>query len=147
MIGRLQAWVNLAFHFWKHVLTRWWLRPFRRGRDLAWFRAQVEPEGYLPLAAADRAAFPDFMRCIHCGLCSIACPAIRESPASAWQETWTFVTGPARSLDRALLSGAAAEPCTRCDACVAACPTGVPIDRLAAMVQGLANAAARVAAN
>ena len=145
MRGRLFAWLNLAFHFWKHVLTRWWLRPFRGGRDLARFRAQVEPEGYLPLAPDDRARFPDFMRCIHCGLCSLACPALRDVPASAWVETWTFVAGPSRSLDRGLLAATAVEPCARCAICVAVCPTGVPIDRLAAMVERLAAAGSRVA--
>jgi succinate dehydrogenase/fumarate reductase-like Fe-S protein len=146
MSRRLFAWLNLAYHFWKHVLTRWWLRPFRRGRDLARFRAQVEPEGYLPLAPADRESFPDFMRCIHCGLCSLACPALHAAPASAWAETWAFVAGPSRSLDRATLAAPAAEPCARCSDCTAVCPTGVPIDRLAAMVTGLAAAARSPAA-
>lgn len=141
MNRRLFAWLNLAFHFWKHVLTRWWLRPFRRGRDLERFRAQVEPEGYLPLAPEERADFPAFMRCIHCGLCALACPALRSAPASAWAETWTFVAGPSRSLDRAPLAAAAAEPCARCAVCTVICPTGVPIDRLAAMVERLAAAA------
>ena len=146
MSGRVFAWLNLAFHFWKHVLTRWWLRPFRRGRELARFRAQVEPEGYLPLAPADRSLFPDFMRCINCGLCSLACPALREAPASAWAETWTFIAGPSRSLDRAPLAAASLEPCARCTDCTAVCPTAVPIDRLAAMVARLASGAARTAA-
>lgn len=146
MTHKLFAWANLAFHFWKHVLTRWWLRPFRRGRDLARFRAQVQPEGYLPLAPEDRALFPEFMRCIHCGLCSLACPALRDAPASAWVETWTFVAGPSRSLDRAVLAAASLEPCARCAACTAVCPTGVPIDRLAALVERLSAGEERPAA-
>jgi succinate dehydrogenase/fumarate reductase-like Fe-S protein len=146
MRRQLYAWLNLAFHFWRHVLTRWWLRPFRRGRELERFRAQVEPEGYLPLAGEHRALFPDFMRCINCGLCSLACPALRAAPASAWAETWTFVAGPSRSLDRGSLAAASLEPCARCPDCAAVCPTGVPIDRLAAMVERLAAAAGKSAA-
>ncbi|NJD10063.1 MAG: hypothetical protein FIB01_06300 [Gemmatimonadetes bacterium] len=141
MKRRLLAWLNLAYHFWKHVLTRWWLRPFRRGRDLRRFRAQVEPEGYLPLPFADRAQFPDFMRCIHCGLCALACPALRAAPVTAWVEAWTFVAGPSRSLDRVALVARAAAPCARCAVCPAICPTGVPIDRLAVMIEGLAAGA------
>jgi succinate dehydrogenase/fumarate reductase-like Fe-S protein len=98
----------------------------------------VLPEGYAPLLPAERAAFPAFTNCIHCGLCSLACPALREAPASAWAETWTFVAGPSRSLDRARLSEI--EPCTACAACAAVCPTGVPIPALAALVTRLARA-------
>lgn len=141
MNRRIVAWLNLAYHFWKHVLTRLWLRPFRRGRDLERFTAAVRPEGYLPVLPAERDAFPAMMRCIHCGLCAIACPAIREAPHSAWDETWTFVAGPSRSIDRAVLAAASTEPCTRCDVCTAVCPTGVPITQLAAMVTRLAESA------
>ena len=142
MTRRLQAWVNLAWHFWKHVLTRLPLRPFRRGRDLERLLGDVRPEGYLPLTAPERDAFPAFMGCIHCGLCSLACPALQEAAADGWAEPWTFVTGPARSLHRAPLAAASAEACARCAACAAVCPTGVPIPQLAALITRLAAEAA-----
>jgi ferredoxin len=137
---RLQAWANLAFQFWKHVLTRLPFRPFRRGRDLARLLDAVRPEGYLPLDAAERDLFPAFMNCIHCGLCTLACPALHEQAGSAWQEPWTFVTGPGRSLHRAPLAAASLEPCARCDVCADVCPTGVPIPHLAALITRLAEA-------
>src|SRR5512143_4268215 len=98
---RLAAWLNLAWQFALHVLTRMWLRPFRRGRDLARFERTVEPEGYVPLTAAERAQFVATMQCIHCGLCAIVCESLRAQPTSAWDEAWTFAAGAARSLDRA----------------------------------------------
>jgi succinate dehydrogenase/fumarate reductase-like Fe-S protein len=141
MTRRLQAWINLAWHFWKHVLTRLPLRPFRHGRDLARLLEQVRPEGFEPINVAERENFPAFMNCIHCGLCTLACPALREHPDSAWAEPWTFVTGPARSLHRAPLAAASVAPCARCAECAAVCPTGVPIPLLAALVTRLAESA------
>ena len=139
MTNRILAWLNLAAHFARHVLFVLPLRPFRAGRDAARFMATVGPEGYLPLNDLERAQLPAAMRCIHCGLCSLACPALRAAPASAWQESWTFVAGPSRSLDRASLVDAAS-PCARCDACAAVCPARLPIPEIAAMLGRLADA-------
>lgn len=141
MRGRLNAWFVLGRSM-AVQMAKAPLRPLRRGGDgAATLLRQVAPEGYLPLLAEERAAFPSFTRCVSCGLCSLACPALREAPVSAWDETWSFVAGPSRLLDRARLAAASLEPCARCDACAAACPTGVPIPRLAALVHRLADVA------
>ena len=108
------------------------------------FLACVRPEGYLPLSAAERADFPSFTRCISCGLCSQVCPVLAASPAAAWSEPWSFVVGSSRLLERAGLAAAALEPCARCTACAAVCPTGVPIPRLAAMIERLADSQSKL---
>ena len=107
------------------------------------FLALLRPEGYLPLTVSERADFPSFTRCISCGLCSLACPVLLAAPATAWAEAWTFVVGPSRLLERAPLAAASLEPCARCAACAAVCPTGVPIPRLAGMVERLSASPAR----
>jgi succinate dehydrogenase/fumarate reductase-like Fe-S protein len=134
---KLGAWLNLAWHFNKHVVTRLPLRPFRRGRDLQRFNATIVPEGFVSLRAEDRAAFPTFMNCIHCGLCALACPELRESPVSAWDDAWTFVTGASRSLDRANIVAAQISSCAECDECAAVCPTGVPIPLMASVLKNM----------
>lgn len=138
MTGRLLAWANLGYRMAAHMLALPF-RALRPGRGAARFRAAVVPEGSLPLSAPERAEFPAFMRCINCGLCSLACPALGEAPADAWVEAWTLVVGPSRVLDRAALAALSAGPCARCDACAAVCPTEVPIPRLAALVGALAR--------
>lgn len=139
--GRALAWLNLARHFGAHVLLRMPRRALGRSRDLERFLGDVAPDGYLPLTPDERDHFTAFMRCIHCGLCSLACPALRAAPASAWDEAWTFVGGPSRSLDSAPLVLAGPGPCSECAECAAVCPTGVPIPRLAALVRRMADAA------
>ena len=144
MTNRIVAWINLAYRFAVHVLWRLPRRALGNRPDYERFRTTVAAEGYAPLPAEVRAAFPAFMSCIHCGLCTLACPALRDAPASAWSEAWTFVVGPARSLERAALVAAELAPCTRCSQCDAVCPTGVPITYLASVIRQLAADAERV---
>ena len=134
---KLGAWLNLAWHFAKHALTRWPWRAFRRGRDLRRFNAAIAPEGFVPLLPDQRAAFPAFMNCVHCGLCALACPELRDQPMSAWDDAWTFVTGASRSLDRTHLVARQLSSCTECVACAAVCPTGVPIPLMAGVMKSM----------
>jgi succinate dehydrogenase/fumarate reductase-like Fe-S protein len=138
MKNRITAWINLAYRFWLHVLWRMPARALGLRGDYDRFLATVSDEGYLPLLPAERERFPEFMQCIQCGLCTLACPALRSAPASAWQEAWTFVAGTSRSLERGRLAAAAPAPCRKCHECDAACPTGVPISLLAATIERLA---------
>jgi succinate dehydrogenase/fumarate reductase-like Fe-S protein len=137
LTGRTLAWLNLAWRFGQHVAVRMPARLLRPGDELRRFLDAVAPEGYVPLQPAERELLPAGMNCVHCGMCAIACPAIRAGGASAWEEAWTFVAGPSRSIDRAALAAHHAPPCAECDTCAAACPTGVPIPRLAALVRRL----------
>ena len=134
---KIGAWLNLAWHMAKHVVTRLPLRPFRRGRDLERFSKAIAPEGFVPLTAAQREAFPSFMNCVHCGLCALACPELRDAPMSAWDDAWTFAGGASRSLDRTNIVATQLSPCTTCDECAAVCPTGVPIPLMAATFKDL----------
>ena len=136
-MSRINAWLNLAYRFGMHVVFRMPSRPF--GNDMEKFLGKVVPEGYVPLAPAERAVFPELMRCVHCGLCALACPAIEGSPASAWNEAWTFAGGLSRSIDHVNLIAADLTPCARCAECEAACPTGVPITQLATLVVRMAE--------
>jgi formate hydrogenlyase subunit 6/NADH:ubiquinone oxidoreductase subunit I len=143
LTGRTAAWLNLAYRFARHVAVVMPRRALTADGGLQRFRDAVEAEGYLPLDAGGRALLPAAMNCIGCGLCSLACPAMRDAaagrPPGAWDEPWTFVAGPSRSIDRAGLVAAGLTPCAACDVCAAVCPTGVPIPQLAALVRRLAE--------
>jgi succinate dehydrogenase/fumarate reductase-like Fe-S protein len=138
-LNKARAWINLAWNFGRHVAVQMPARALGRGDDESRFRDAVMSEGYVPLEAAERAALPAFMDCIHCGLCALACPDIRDASASAWDEAWTFVAGPSRSIDRAPVVAVGIPACADCDACENVCPTGVPISLMAATLRRLAD--------
>ena len=135
---KAMAWLNLAWSFGRHVTVQLPARAFGRGPGARSFRDAVLPEGYVPLEQAEREAVPAWMQCIHCGLCSLACPTIADAPSSAWDEAWTFVAGPSRSIDRAPAVAANIGPCADCAACADVCPTGVPIPQMATALRRLA---------
>jgi D-aminopeptidase len=137
MSRKIVAWLNLAWHFWKHVLTRLWLRPFRRGRDLQRMHDTAGAEGYVPLDALARAEFPAYMSCVHCGLCALACDELNAKPASAWDEAWTFVAGASRSIDRANLVARDLGGCADSPSTEAVCPMGIPIRQMATTIRKL----------
>lgn len=135
MTRKIFAWINLAWHFAKHVTTRLWLRPFRSGRDLARFNKTVAPEGYVPLPADARTQFAGYMNCVHCGLCALDCAKLQDKPNDAWNEAWTFVAGASRSLDRAQLVANDLTECAHDPRTQAVCPTGVPINHMAGAIR------------
>jgi hypothetical protein len=145
LIGRLLAWLNLAFRFSIHLL-RLPARPVRQRGALERYLALVVPEGYTPLTPAERAALPPRMACVHCGLCALAAAAPPApapagavpppgAPHSAWDEAWSFVAGSSRAIDRPAAL-AASVPASASAAATAACPLGVPIAAMAAAARG-----------
>jgi hypothetical protein len=137
MKNRIFAWLNLAYRFAVHVLFRMPARALGNRRDYQTFLTTVGSEGYVPLSAAERERFVDFTRCFHCGLCSLA----GEPPSSAWDEPWTFVAGPARSLDQSRLVAARIHPSVDGRLPTAVCPAGVPIDFMSATLKRMASTA------
>jgi succinate dehydrogenase/fumarate reductase-like Fe-S protein len=137
-LNKAAAWLNLAWSFGRHVAVQLPARALGRGTSARRFRTAVMPEGYVPLEPQERTALPSFMHCVHCGLCSLACPDIAAAGTSAWDEAWTFVAGPSRSIDRAALVAADLSSCADCAECARVCPTGVPIPLMAATLRRLA---------
>lgn len=121
MRGRLYAWGNLGYRFARHVLALP-LRAVGLGRGARHFLDAVVPEGYVPLGSEERANYPARMTCVSCGLCALA---PETSPASAWEEPWTFVVGASRSIDMPVEVAASVPDGARDGEAV--CPMGVPI--------------------
>ena len=109
-----------------------------RGRSdgLARALAIYEPEGLLPLTPEERDLLPAMSRCINCGICALV--AGRLGSAYLPDLSSAYLRPLPRLRDAA---GDLGEPsATDLDAAAAACPVGVPLPAVAAIVRRLAGA-------
>ena len=130
-MSRTTAYARLAAAYARHQVAR---RVKRRRPQLDRLLETYAPDRIRPLTADERAQLPAMSACILCGLCALA--ARRHGSVRLPD----LASGRLRSLD--LLQPAAAdlegEPADL-EAAAAACPMGVPLPQVAAMVARLSH--------
>jgi hypothetical protein len=133
-MGRTDSLAKLALAYGVHLTRRRVSRP----------RAQVQrlldmyrPDGLEPLTSAEQERHPQLVGCINCGLCAFAVSrAGKTRPpdvASAYLRLYARLGDASSDLDG---DGASGDP--DWEAAAAACPVGVPLPEVAAMVRRLA---------
>jgi hypothetical protein len=132
-VSRLSALVRLAAAYGRHQVRRR-LRPAAAegaaGRLLQMYRG----DGLIPLTPAEREGLPAMSRCINCGLCALAAGRLGQvrlpDLASGYLRHYPMLPSAGGDLegDHPDLAAAAS-----------ACPVGVPLEEVAAMVRRLAD--------
>ena len=129
-MARADSLAKLALAYGVHLTRRRLMRP----------RAQITtlletyaPDGIRPLLPEERARHPQLVGCINCGLCALAAGRVGRTRlpdlASSYMRLYARL-GEASSD----VAGDAAE----LEAAAAACPVGVPLVEVAAIVRRLA---------
>ncbi|MDQ6691284.1 MAG: hypothetical protein M3Z13_00805 [Candidatus Dormibacteraeota bacterium] len=130
---RATALSRLAVAYGTHQVRRWTGRAKGGGGRRA--EETYEPENYLALTADERHLLPQISRCINCGICAMVAgrvggaylpdlPSAYLRPLPLLPRTASDLDGPA-SADL--------------QAAAAACPVGVPLPAVAAMVRRLSG--------
>jgi hypothetical protein len=131
-VSRADSLRKLAAAYALHQLRRRIRRP---AGNLARLLSTYADDGLQPVTADERRELPRFSRCINCGICGlVAGPlGVAHLPdlASAYLRSYPLLT--AAGVD---LVGRAAD----LEAAAAACPTGVPMPEVAAMILRLHSA-------
>ena len=127
---RLKSWLNLAWAILRHFARLLVRRP---GDGLRTFLHNYRPERLLPIRPEERAWLAAADRCIACGLCNTVCPGFAERRAPDFGGPMALAAAARGFPDLPALRAhlAADLPCGPCHACEEACPTGVPLVRLA----------------
>jgi hypothetical protein len=135
---RATALSRLALAYARHQARRWTGRGSRDGGAAA--ERLYRPEHYLALTAEERDLLPAMSRCINCGICALvagrAGAVYVPDLSSAYLRPLPLLPRVREDLEPA----AADTPPADLEAAAAACPVGVPLPAVAAIVKRLAEA-------
>lgn len=129
-MGRTDSLAKLALAYGRHLTRRRFSRP---GSQLSVLLDTYKPDGMLPLLPEERERHPALIGCINCGICAMAAGRLGNARlpevASSYMRLYANlgVAGPDVSGDSPDFAAAAA-----------ACPVGVPLEEVAAIVRRLA---------
>jgi hypothetical protein len=139
MPPRLKAILLLAAYLVKTVLRRLFSN---RKSGIAAFRDNYDADGLPPVTSSERAAMPDFSRCIACGLCDRGESARIAASGGAYRGLMALVLAGSRSMPD--YRAAAYSFSFVSDEVLAdkerICPTGVPFRAIARFVRDKASA-------
>src|SRR6266567_5379931 len=129
-MARADSLAKLAFAYGVHVTRR---RLQRVRPQVARLLETYAPDGLRPLTEAERAIHPQLIGCINCGLCALAAGRLGKARlpdvASSYMRLYARIGGASSDVD-----GETPD----LEAAAAACPVGVPLVEVAALVRRLA---------
>jgi hypothetical protein len=130
-VGRTDSLAKLAWAYGLHQVRRRLTRPRSQLTTLV---QTYQPDGIRPLTPDERALHPRLIGCINCGLCALAAGRMGKTRlpdlASSYMRLYARLVDASSDLegDEADLEAAAA-----------ACPVGLPLTEVAAVVRRLAS--------
>ncbi len=130
-MGRADSLAKLAWAYGLHLTRRRLTRP---KSQLPALIEMYKPNGIRPLTPAERALHPRLIGCINCGLCALAAGRLGKTRlpdlASSYMRLYARLADASSDLegDEADLEAASA-----------ACPVGLPLADVAAVVRRLAT--------
>jgi hypothetical protein len=130
-MGRTDSLAKLALAYGMH-LTRRRLTPVRS--HLQALLDTYAADGLKPLTAAEQERHPAMIGCINCGLCALAAGRIGRTRLPDLASSYLRLYA---RLEDASSDVAGDDPDV--EAAAAACPVGVPLPEVAAMVRRLAG--------
>jgi succinate dehydrogenase/fumarate reductase-like Fe-S protein len=124
---------RLAAAYARHQVRRWTGRGSRGGAATA---ARIyAPEHYLPLTPEERELLPAMSRCINCGVCALVAGRLGQTYLPDLSSSYLR---PLHLLPKARID-LEGEGKADLEAAAAACPVGVPLPAVAAIVRRLSG--------
>ena len=130
-MGRTDSLVKLAWAYGLHLTRRRLTRPAPQLKTLL---DMYVPDGIRPLEPAERESHPRLVGCINCGLCAMAAGRLGRTRLPDLATSYMRLYA---RLGEASSDIAGDEP--DLEAASAACPVGLPLAEVAAVVRRLAG--------
>jgi succinate dehydrogenase/fumarate reductase-like Fe-S protein len=129
-MGRTDSLAKLAFAYGVHLTRRRLTRPRSQLGDLL---ETYSPDGIRALQPSERERHPHLIGCINCGLCALAAGRMGKTRlpdvASSYMRLYARLGAASSDIE-------GDEPDLK--AAASACPVGVPLDEVAAIVRRMA---------
>jgi hypothetical protein len=129
-MGRSDSLAKLAWAYGKHIARRRLTRTPSQLKDLL---STYAADGIVALSPVERARHPQLVGCINCGLCALAAGRIGRTRLPDLASSYMRLYARLGSASSDVTGG---EP--DLEAAAAACPVGVPLAEVAAIVRRLA---------
>ena len=130
--------LNLAWALLLHFLKR----PFQNNGYQA-FRDNYRDDRLVPLSHVDKTWLLRFSRCLNCGICDTACPALGTMTREQFPGPSYLVTTLSRSTADFWAAGIDLSHCEGCRLCESVCPNQVPVKEALEFIEAKALETAR----
>lgn len=117
----------LAWHAFLHFIKIFKYSFRRKGAGAETFLEYYREDHLLPLSMVDKDWLLQFSRCVNCGICDVACPALLRSPREKFPGPSYLVTTLTRSTPDLWASELDFSFCQDCRSCQQVCPNLVPV--------------------
>lgn len=116
-----------------HLFSR--LAVWKRGQGYSAFKEKYLADNFFELTSEERKAFPEFQKCINCGVCIPSCLFSVDISKDDLPDPEYYACSLSRPLPDLWTASDSIYKCTCCTACEDVCPQGVPISKIVRFVR------------
>jgi Fe-S oxidoreductase len=116
-----------------HLFSR--LAVWKRGQGYSAFKEKYLADNFFELTSEERKAFPEFQKCINCGICIPSCLFSVDISKNDLPDPEYYACSLSRPLPDLWTASDSIYKCTSCTACESVCPQGVPISEIVRFVR------------
>ncbi len=116
-----------------HLFSR--LAVWKRGQGYSAFKEKYRADNFFELTAEERSSFPNFQKCINCGVCVPSCLFSVDISENDLPDPEYYACSLSRPLPDLWTASDSIYKCTCCAACESVCPQGVPISEIVQFVR------------
>jgi len=132
---RLEARLNLARHFFQHVIRRFFSPEAKEGEGLEQFLSHYSNDKIYEIDERERERYHNFSHCIQCNICQPYCVMFRAVTTLQFPGPMAVASTLSRGLSEFDASGSVIYNCTLCRLCETTCPENAPIAEMVGFIR------------
>lgn len=132
---RFEARLNLARHFFQHVMRRFLSPEDKDGVGLNQFLSHYRDDNIFEIDEQERERYHNFSHCIQCDICQPYCVMFRAIDALQFPGPVSVASTLSRGLSALGTASEVIYNCTLCRLCETACPENAPIAEMVSFIR------------